>query len=55
MKHLRRPLLFLLTLASLASLIGCSSGTKYSSIPQSRPSSWEAQIPGMGSAPARSQ
>ncbi len=55
MKILLRPLLVVLALASLASLIGCSSGSQYSSIPQSRPSAWEAQVPGMGSAPARSQ
>ncbi len=55
MQHLRRPLLALIALASLAALFGCSSGSKYSSIPQSRPSAWESQVPGMGSAPARSQ
>ncbi len=47
MTSLKRLLLAVLAAAAL-SLIGCTSQTD-TSIPWSRPASWEAQVPGMGS------
>jgi starvation-inducible outer membrane lipoprotein len=51
MKSPQKALLALLT-ATIALLItGCSSRpTDETSIPWSRPSSWEGQVPGMGSS-----
>ncbi len=47
MKRLRPLLLlFALAAAALANLTGCTS-ERESSIPWSRPATWEGQIPGM--------
>lgn len=45
-----KALLALLTLGIMAALCGCTSKTNQdTSIPWSRPASWEGNIPGMGS------
>ncbi len=46
-----RKIIFILSLATLAALglSGCAADPKESSIPWSRPQSWENQVPGMGS------
>ena len=46
-----RKILFVLSLTALAlfGLAGCGSDQKDSSIPWSRPASWENKVPGMGS------
>ncbi|MDD3179614.1 MAG: hypothetical protein PHQ04_04605 [Opitutaceae bacterium] len=50
MNRLVRLILASVLLALLGLTSGCSSGTsKESSIPWSRPATWEGQIPGMGS------
>jgi len=52
MKHLRQPLLALLLGIFTLLAAGCTSRTSSdSSIPWSRPQSWEGQIPGMGTVP----
>ncbi len=45
-----RKIIFALVLTALAllGLAGCSTPEQDSSIPWSRPASWEGQIPGMG-------
>jgi hypothetical protein len=45
-----RKIFFLLLLAglALAGITGCTPPQQDSSIPWSRPASWEGQIPGMG-------
>ncbi|MFA5263981.1 MAG: hypothetical protein WC378_09140 [Opitutaceae bacterium] len=53
MKHIRQPLLALLVGLFTLLAAGCTTRTASdSSIPWSRPQSWEGQIPGMGSPPA---
>ena len=44
-----RKIVFALSLTALAilGLAGCATDPKESSIPWSRPSSWENQVPGM--------
>jgi len=49
MKTHRKALLAFLTVTLMALATGCTSKTsKDTSIPWSRPASWEGQIPGMG-------
>jgi hypothetical protein len=54
MKPLHKSLACLLLLALGAIVSGCTSqSAKDSSIPWSRPATWEGQIPGMGSGPGQ--
>jgi len=56
MNSLKKPILGLLLLALGALFSGCTSQTsKDTSIPWSRPASWEGQIPGMGTGPGQGQ
>jgi hypothetical protein len=49
MSSLRKPLfVLLLSLLALAGLTGCGPSKQDSSIPWSRPATWEGRIPGMG-------
>ena len=48
MKHTKTRLIALLIIFISGFLVGCTTrGTKGSSIPWSRPASWEGQIPGL--------
>lgn len=46
----KKFVLVLVLLGLLATLSGCMSAQKDSSIPWSRPADWEGQIPGMSSS-----
>lgn len=50
MKHVRKPVLFLLLSIASALFSGCFSTRQEqdSSIPWSRPAGWESTVPGMG-------
>lgn len=49
MRSLRRPLLLVLGLAVAALASGCATKSREdSTIPWSRPASWEGGVPGMG-------
>lgn len=43
----KKTILSLLLLAFVATMAGCASPKRDSSIPWSRPADWEGQIPGM--------
>lgn len=51
MPALKRLLLALLLGAVSLLVNGCTSSDEETSIPWSRPQSWEGQVPGMGSSP----
>jgi hypothetical protein len=54
MTTLKKPVLALLLLAFGAIFSGCSTNSpKQTSIPWSRPQSWEGQVPGMGQPTGR--
>ncbi|HWL15548.1 MAG TPA: hypothetical protein VNR00_08080 [Opitutus sp.] len=44
----RKSIISAVLIALLASLAGCMSAPRDTSIPWSRPADWEGQIPGMG-------
>lgn len=46
----KKTVFALLLLGLIATLSGCMSAQKDSSIPWSRPADWEGQIPGMSSS-----
>jgi len=50
MTPFKKSALALVLLGLLATLSGCMSAQKDSSIPWSRPADWEGQIPGMSSS-----
>ena len=50
MTPFKKSVLALVLLGLLATLSGCMSAQKDSSIPWSRPADWEGQIPGMSSS-----